>query len=128
MIRRHFWIYFVGVFFGALSGARAQQGSEEAIQTVPVAPPAGSQAAASFPNEPTLLEVFGMAQKQAGLHPEMIDEWWKGSHKKYWLPDLRLQARYVKDDDLAESPAFSFQDDPDRTIERDELDSRSRPR
>lgn len=120
MRRRIPWFVLFGVWCMGLSQGRAQESAQEAAPTSPVALPGEGQLRELFANEPSLQEVYQMAERHIGLHPERVGKWLSKVRKRYWMPEI--QGLFRLEDDLAESPAFSFRQDPDRIIERDELD------
>jgi hypothetical protein len=101
----------------AVGTGTAQEMTQPAVTTSPAAGMA--QLEAQFAGEPSLPEIYSMAERQLGIRPDLVNKWLRRAGKRYWLPDLRVTGRWA--DSFSERPAFSFRANPDRTIEREEL-------
>ena len=114
-------VLVIGLFGFATLIARAQEGTTEPAPTAPVAL-SEDQIAQRFAGEPSLQEVYAMAQDVVGLDPSRIDKWFAKSGKKYLFP--QLQAHYRYEDGFSDT--LSFRQDPDRVIlgPKDETDQK----
>jgi hypothetical protein len=114
-------VLLVGMGCFGTATVHAQEGTTEPAPTAPIAMNE-AQIAQHFAGEPSLPEVYRMAQQQVGLDPSRIDKWFSKSGKKYLFP--QLQAHYRTEDGFSDT--LSFRQDPDRVIigPRDETDQK----